>query len=310
MRAWVAARRSPTCWSRFCACARRMPKTWAVGRSSAGCGTWRRAPGRRARYTWPTATASSPASWKHSPRCSESGFRAELLRCWSLHVPVAVAWGTVVVTVPVPAVALWDSTARGRWPRRARRGGRPGWCRFRGRGRRRRSGGGWGGRCRDVNRCSPRAGGRRVAWRLSARTPAAHSPSRATYTHGGEESSTGGVLIAENVEGSTAVLPVICSTHSPKKARSMITAQLRSPARLLVLTSALVVLVVAGCGGSGSSSSSTKPASTSQTSSPSSPSTKPATTPQESSSSGIPQNNEGDHDTDNNGGPSDGDGNL
>jgi hypothetical protein len=57
-----------------------------------------------------------------------------------------------------------------------------------------------------------------------------------------------------------------------------------------------LALAAGGCGGT-SSSSSTAP----QTSSP------PAS---ESGSTGIPQNNRGDHDSDNSGGPSDGDGNL
>ncbi len=64
---------------------------------------------------------------------------------------------------------------------------------------------------------------------------------------------------------------------------------------------ALVVLAlaVAGCGGGGSSSSTSSSASA------------PAATSTQSSSSGIPQGpTAGDRDSDNNGAPSDGDGNL
>lgn len=68
--------------------------------------------------------------------------------------------------------------------------------------------------------------------------------------------------------------------------------------RAASLTAVSLVLILAGCGGSGSSGSS---------STGSHSSTTPAS---EASSASIPQNNEGDHDTDNNGGPSDGDGNL
>lgn len=78
------------------------------------------------------------------------------------------------------------------------------------------------------------------------------------------------------------------------KARaSMATARHVSTRRLAILASMLIALIVSGCGGSSSSGSSPKP----------------ATTSSESASSGIPQNNEGDHDPDNNGAPSDGDGN-
>lgn len=63
----------------------------------------------------------------------------------------------------------------------------------------------------------------------------------------------------------------------------------------------VTALAVAGCGG-GSSSSSTK----SSSSAPASTSTS-----SQSSSSGIPQGpNAGDKDADNNGGPTDGDGNI
>jgi hypothetical protein len=64
--------------------------------------------------------------------------------------------------------------------------------------------------------------------------------------------------------------------------------------RLAILAFMLVALIVSGCGGSSSSGSSAKPATTSSS---------------ESGSSAIPQNNEGDHDPDNSGAPSDGDGN-
>jgi ABC-type phosphate/phosphonate transport system substrate-binding protein len=63
--------------------------------------------------------------------------------------------------------------------------------------------------------------------------------------------------------------------------------------RLLCAASILVALALAGCGGSSSSSSGNTPANT------------PANEP---GAGAIPQNNEGDHDSDNNGGPSDGDG--
>jgi hypothetical protein len=69
--------------------------------------------------------------------------------------------------------------------------------------------------------------------------------------------------------------------------------------RALATGGLLLALVLAGCGGSGSASK------TSSTSPPAS--NAPASG---ESSGGIPQGNEGDHDTDNNGGPSDGDGNL
>jgi hypothetical protein len=69
-----------------------------------------------------------------------------------------------------------------------------------------------------------------------------------------------------------------------------------SPARrrlLPLVTTAAVVLAVAiaGCGGSGMSAAS-RPAKSG------------------TAASGIPQGNAGDHDADNNGGPSDGDGNI
>jgi hypothetical protein len=64
--------------------------------------------------------------------------------------------------------------------------------------------------------------------------------------------------------------------------------------RLAIVAAMLLALLVAGCGGSSSSSSSSTSAA-------------PAS---EAAAAGIPQNNEGDHDGDNNGGPSDGDGDL
>jgi hypothetical protein len=70
----------------------------------------------------------------------------------------------------------------------------------------------------------------------------------------------------------------------------------------------LVALVVAGCGG-GSSSSSTTNSSTSSASAPASSATTTSTTSASGPVPGIPQGpNAGDKDSDNNGGPSDGDG--
>ena len=87
--------------------------------------------------------------------------------------------------------------------------------------------------------------------------------------------------------------------------------------RLAIVGPVLIALALAGCGSSSSpSSSSSTPASTpaaptsSTTSTPSTPSTTSSTSSTSPSAAGIPQNNEGDHDTDNNGAPSDGDGNL
>jgi hypothetical protein len=75
----------------------------------------------------------------------------------------------------------------------------------------------------------------------------------------------------------------------------------RPAAAALTLAAVLLALLAGGCGSSGSSSSSSA-AGAATPSKPATEAAKPA--------SGIPQNNGGDHDTDNNGGPSDGDGEL
>ncbi len=73
----------------------------------------------------------------------------------------------------------------------------------------------------------------------------------------------------------------------------------------------ILALVAAGCGSSPSHSSTAPPASTSTSSTSSSPTTSSSTSSSGGSSSGIPQGaNAGDADSDNHGGPSDGDGNL
>jgi hypothetical protein len=78
----------------------------------------------------------------------------------------------------------------------------------------------------------------------------------------------------------------------------MIKDMMRPAWRLACAATVVVALGVAGCGG-GSSSSKTSPAASS------------ALAKQSSASSGIPQGpNAGDRDADNNGGPSDGDGNV
>ena len=75
--------------------------------------------------------------------------------------------------------------------------------------------------------------------------------------------------------------------------------------RFLAAALVLGALVVAGCGSNSNTTSSTPPA----TSTPATTST-PASS-SSGSASGIPQGpNAGDKDSDNNGGPSDGDGNL
>jgi hypothetical protein len=77
-----------------------------------------------------------------------------------------------------------------------------------------------------------------------------------------------------------------------------------SPRRWVALTLAVAAIVVAGCGGGGSSSSSSSSA-------PAATSTGSSSSSGGSSSGGIPQGpNAGDKDSDNKGGPSDGDGNL
>jgi ABC-type phosphate transport system substrate-binding protein len=76
--------------------------------------------------------------------------------------------------------------------------------------------------------------------------------------------------------------------------------------RLLFVLGAGVLALVTACGGGGSKAAQSPPShspaashSTSHSSSPAKPKT-----------SGIPQHNGGDHDGDNTGGPSDGDGNI
>jgi hypothetical protein len=73
---------------------------------------------------------------------------------------------------------------------------------------------------------------------------------------------------------------------------------------------ALLTALLAGCGASAKSQpAGNTPAAS--TSAPSSPAASPSAAPAHSSgSSGIPQGNGGDQDADNNGGPSDGDGNI
>ena len=87
--------------------------------------------------------------------------------------------------------------------------------------------------------------------------------------------------------------------------------------RLLMIIPAALVALVTACGGSSgtnsppasSTPSSSAPA-TAQSSSPQQSPTPQASTSSSSSSGGIPQNGGGDHDADNSGGPSDGDGNI
>jgi hypothetical protein len=67
-----------------------------------------------------------------------------------------------------------------------------------------------------------------------------------------------------------------------------------SPRRLFGAGAVVLALVVAGCGGGYSSGSASKP----------------STTKSSTATSSIPQHNGGDMDADNNGGPSDGDGNI
>src|SRR6202030_2965715 len=83
---------------------------------------------------------------------------------------------------------------------------------------------------------------------------------------------------------------------------------IHTPRRFLGIALAALALLVAGCGGGSSSSSSS---SSSAASPPPASSSSSASTPSSSGASGIPQGpNAGDRDSDNNGGPSDGDGNL
>jgi hypothetical protein len=77
--------------------------------------------------------------------------------------------------------------------------------------------------------------------------------------------------------------------------------------RVLMIMSAAVVALVTACGGS-THSAKNPPAST-----PSAPATAQSSAPQTTGSGGsgsIPQGGGGDHDADNSGGPSDGDGNV
>jgi hypothetical protein len=70
-----------------------------------------------------------------------------------------------------------------------------------------------------------------------------------------------------------------------------------------------LAIVIAGCGGQASNAS--KPAAKPAASAASMPASKPAKPAAPApSASGIPQHNGGDQDSDNNGGPSDGDGNI
>jgi hypothetical protein len=83
-------------------------------------------------------------------------------------------------------------------------------------------------------------------------------------------------------------------------------------ASLLALASVLAALGVAGCGGG--TTSHTKAASGTAITTTPTTSRSPVTTPSQSAPSpattGIPQGNGGDQDADNNGGPSDGDGEI
>lgn len=83
---------------------------------------------------------------------------------------------------------------------------------------------------------------------------------------------------------------------------------------LLATASVIVALVVAGCGGTTSHSHAASTGKSTAQGQTQAPGTTNATTPSSASStsatSGIPQGNGGDQDADNNGGPSDGDGNI
>jgi hypothetical protein len=69
-----------------------------------------------------------------------------------------------------------------------------------------------------------------------------------------------------------------------------------------LLVAGVVSLAVAGCGGGGHASPVSSSSSTAGGQS--------ASTPAAAATAGIPQHNGGDHDSDNTGGPSDGDGDL
>jgi ABC-type transport system substrate-binding protein len=96
------------------------------------------------------------------------------------------------------------------------------------------------------------------------------------------------------------------STHQPiVRQRKWLMYRSRLAAGVALL--AVVALVAAGCGGgSGSNSSASKAASPASSVQDGSPGDTDSANP----TAGIPQNNGGDHDADNNGGPSDGDGNI
>lgn len=81
------------------------------------------------------------------------------------------------------------------------------------------------------------------------------------------------------------------------------TMNLTSPRRWLGLALAVAAIAIAGCGGGGGSSASST--------SSSAPASSATSTGSSSSAGGIPQGpNAGDKDSDNQGGPSDGDGNI
>jgi hypothetical protein len=81
----------------------------------------------------------------------------------------------------------------------------------------------------------------------------------------------------------------------------------RTPLTLLGAAAVpLVALAVAGCGGGGSATAKAPPPAAHG----SAMSGKPAAKKPAAADNGIPQNNGGDHDADNNGGPSDGDGGI
>ena len=98
----------------------------------------------------------------------------------------------------------------------------------------------------------------------------------------------------------------------------------RGPFALLATAGVLIALAIAGCGGPGKvspSASGAAPAARNYSAPPeasangsaqmpSAPSTKSKTPAASDEAGGIPQNNSGDQDADNNGGPSDGDGNV
>jgi hypothetical protein len=76
---------------------------------------------------------------------------------------------------------------------------------------------------------------------------------------------------------------------------------------LLATASVGLVLALAACGGTSNTPS---PAAAGSSTPPASTATAPANQAGTSATAGIPQHNGGDQDADNNGGPSDGDGNI